>query len=67
MSVLFSVSNEMADLAEEIGKGVVTVDARRRLPASGVVWSADGLIVTASHVVRRDENITVSFGDGARS
>ncbi len=65
MSILFSVSNEMADLAEEIGRSVVTVDARRRMPASGMVWSADGLIVTASHVVRRDENITVDLGSGA--
>ncbi len=32
--------------------------------ATGIVWSADGLIVTANHVVRRDDNITVGLADG---
>jgi S1-C subfamily serine protease len=40
------------------------VEARRRLPASGIVWSADGTIVTAHHVVRRDEKIRVGLPDG---
>ena len=34
------------------------------MPASGIVWSESGLIVTASHVVERDEDITVNLGDG---
>jgi S1-C subfamily serine protease len=40
------------------------VEARRRLPASGIVWSADGLIVTAHHVVRREDKITVGLPHG---
>ena len=65
-STLFAVSNEMAALVEEIGRSVVSVDARRRLPASGVAWSADGLVVTANHIVQRDENISVGLGSDAR-
>jgi S1-C subfamily serine protease len=34
------------------------------LPASGIVWSADGIIVTANHVVKRDDGLTVGLPDG---
>jgi S1-C subfamily serine protease len=36
----------------------------RRLPSSGVVWSAEGVIVTAHHAVERDEGIEVGLADG---
>jgi S1-C subfamily serine protease len=62
--VLQSLSNALADTVESAGRGVVRVEARRRLPASGIVWSADGVIVTAHHVVERDENINVGLPDG---
>jgi S1-C subfamily serine protease len=60
--VLATLSNELAAVVENTGRSVVRVEARRRLPASGVVWSNDGLIVTAHHVVHRDENIRVGVG-----
>jgi S1-C subfamily serine protease len=59
-----SVSNDLAALVDEVGQSVVQVDARRRMPASGLVWSEDGLIVTSSHVVQREENITIGLADG---
>jgi S1-C subfamily serine protease len=62
--VLPDLSNTLAMAVESTGLGLVRVEARRRLPASGVVWSADGLIVTAQHVVRRDANISVGLPDG---
>ena len=64
MTSLVSVSNAMADLVETVGQGVVRVDARRRMPASGVIWSNDGIVVTSHHVVERDEGIRVGLGDG---
>src|SRR5512136_1705680 len=65
MSELLSkLSNEMASVVEDAGQSVVRVMARRRLPASGVVWSADGVVVTAHHVIERDENIEVGLPDG---
>jgi S1-C subfamily serine protease len=57
------LSKNMADVVEGAAVGVVGVDARRRFPASGVVWD-DGLIVTANHVVESDEEIVVRLPDG---
>jgi S1-C subfamily serine protease len=62
--VLQNLSNALADTVQSAGRGVVRVEARRRIPASGIVWTADGVIVTAHHVVERDENINVGLPDG---
>lgn len=62
--VLPDLSKTLALAVEATGLGLVRVEARRRLPASGVVWSADGLVVTAHHVVKRDNDISVSLPDG---
>jgi S1-C subfamily serine protease len=64
LSTLAQVSNDLADAVERAAASVVTVNARRRLPASGIVWDASGLIVTANHVVERDEEITLGLPDG---
>jgi S1-C subfamily serine protease len=61
--VLRNVSDALASTVEATGSGVVRVEARRRLPASGVLWSPDGVVVTAHHIVERDENIQVSLPD----
>ena len=65
-SLLAGVSDELANAVERAGAGVVTVDARRRIPGSGIVWSNDGLIVTANHVVEREEEIEVGLPDGRK-
>ncbi len=62
--VLTSLSNALADLVESTGAGVVRVEGRSRLPASGVVYSADGVVVTAHHVIERDDNLTVGLPNG---
>ncbi len=62
--VLQNLSNALADTVESAGMGVVRVEARRRIPASGIVWSADGVILTAHHVVERDENINIGLPGG---
>lgn len=61
---LQDLSNGMAGVVAACGPSVVRVEGRRRVPASGIVWSADGLVVTADHVVRRDENVRVGLADG---
>jgi S1-C subfamily serine protease len=63
-SLLAGVSDELAGAVDRAGAGVATVDARRRLPATGIVWTADGLVVTANHVVEREEEIGVGLPDG---
>jgi S1-C subfamily serine protease len=63
-NVLTDLSNTLAATVEGAGAGVVRVEARRRIPATGIVWSDDGLVVTAHHVVQRDDNIKVGLDDG---
>lgn len=62
---LVTLSNAMAEAVEKAGASTVTVDARRRLPASGIAYAAD-LVLTADHVVERDEDIHVLLPDGAQ-
>ncbi len=64
-TMLEELSTATATLAEQAGRSLVRVDGRRRMSASGVVWSADGLIVTAHHVVERDEGVEVGLPDGS--
>ncbi len=64
MSVLSDLSNALATATETAGVGVVRVEARPRLPASGIVWSADGVIVTAHHVVEQEDSIGIGLPDG---
>src|ERR1041384_2865847 len=62
--VLASLSDDLAGAAETLGRSVVAIHARRRIPASGVVWR-DGVVVAAHHTVQRDEDITVTLHDGS--
>ena len=62
--VLSEVSEALADSVASAGTGVVRVEGRGRLAASGIVWSADGVILTAHHVLERDEQINVGLEDG---
>ncbi|MCZ7668215.1 MAG: S1C family serine protease [Chloroflexi bacterium] len=64
-NMMMELSQAMAEAVATAGPGVVQVAGRRRLPATGMVWAADGLIVTANHVVRRDENIQIRLADGS--
>lgn len=61
---LSSLSEAMATTVGNAGTGVVRIEGRKRLPASGIVWSADGVIVTAHHVLQRDDGIQVGLPDG---
>ncbi len=63
-SAFVDTSNGMAQLVTDSGPSIVRVEGRRRSAASGLVWSKDGHILTANHVVRRDDNITVGLADG---
>jgi S1-C subfamily serine protease len=59
-------SDQLADAVAAAGASTFTVDARGRVPATGVVWSADGYILTADHAVQRDDDISVVDPSGAR-
>ena len=64
VEILSKLSDELASTVTEASPGVVRVEARDRLPASGVIWSSDGVIVTSHHVVERDDNISIGLADG---
>jgi len=57
-------SNALALAVERVAPSVVRVETGRRHPASGVIWSADGLIITAAHALERDEGLEVAFDSG---
>lgn len=64
-NMLQQLSSDMADLVEAGAESVVQVDARRRLPASGIAWSAD-LVVCAHHAVEIEDDISIGRADGQR-
>ena len=63
MNALLSLSNELAGAVEHVAGAVVAVNARPRLASTGVHWRP-GIIVTADHTVRSDEDITIARPDG---
>ncbi len=60
---LAALSNELAVVVERAGRAAVAVHARPRFSSSGVFWRP-GIIVTAEHTIRREEEITVTLPDG---
>ncbi|GIV69071.1 S1C family serine protease [Caldilinea sp.] len=61
---LQTFSDALAALVERAGQSLVRVEGRSRLSASGVIYTADGVIVTAHHVVERNEHLRVGLPDG---
>jgi S1-C subfamily serine protease len=60
---LAALSNELAAVVERAASAVVAVHARPRFSSSGVIWRP-GIVVTAEHTVRREEEITVTLPEG---
>jgi len=60
---LTDFSNGLTSAVEKAGASTILVDARKRYPASGIAYAED-LILTADHVVTRDEDIKVLLPDG---
>ncbi len=63
LKVLNALSDAMADAVEKAAAGTVLINARRRYPASGIAYAPD-LVLTASHVVERDEDIPIMLPNG---
>lgn len=58
-----AISNALAEATEKAAVYAVAVHAEPRDSSSGVIWRP-GLIVTAEHALRRDEEIQVTLPDG---
>jgi S1-C subfamily serine protease len=67
------MANELAALSQELAaavakaeRSVVAVHARPRFSSSGAFWRP-GIIVTAEHTIRREEEITLTLPDGTKA
>ncbi len=60
---LTDFSNGLTSAVEQAGASTILVDARKRYPASGIAYAED-LVLTADHVVTREEDIKVVLPDG---
>jgi serine protease Do len=61
--VLASLSDDLANAVKRAGQSVVAVHGRRRFPASGLAWGTDQ-VITASHVLERDTDLSITAPDG---
>jgi S1-C subfamily serine protease len=65
--VLAALSDELAAAVTRAGAAVVSVDARRQRPATGIVWpQGAGIVVTADHVIEREQDIAVILPEGKK-
>ncbi|MER3554378.1 MAG: signal protein PDZ [Meiothermus sp.] len=63
MNPISELSNAIASAVETAGESVVHVSAGRWGGSTGIVWSADGHILTAAHTLRRsDVSVTLPGG-----
>jgi S1-C subfamily serine protease len=60
---LIELSNALAQATAGAAANVVAVHAEARGSASGIVW-LPGVVVTAEHALRRDEEIQITMPDG---
>src|SRR5216684_3344374 len=60
---LMELSNALAQATEHAAASVVAVHTEARGSSSGVVWR-EGVIVTAEHALRHDEEIQATLPDG---
>jgi S1-C subfamily serine protease len=62
-TALIDLSNALARETDRAAASIVAVHTEARGSSSGVVWR-NGIIVTAEHALRRDEEIHVTLPDG---
>jgi S1-C subfamily serine protease len=60
---LMNISDDLADAVKKAGESIVLVDGRQRFPASGILYAPD-LVITADHVLERDQEIRAVLADG---
>lgn len=63
MSTVMDLSNALAGAVASAAQSVLAVHGRPRLPSTGVLWRP-GLVVTASHTVESERELTLTTPDG---
>jgi serine protease Do len=68
VSALSELSSQLASAVQIAGNSIVAIHARRRIPSSGIMWR-DGVVVSASHTVRSEGEISITLpnGDSAKA
>ncbi len=64
-SQLVALSDQLANVVAQVSRSLVTVAARPRQSATGILWNAgsETIVLTAEHVLERDEDITLILPD----
>jgi S1-C subfamily serine protease len=64
-TALSQFSDQLANVVERAARSIVTVAARPRQTATGILWRAETetIILTADHVIEREDDITVTLPD----
>ncbi|MFO0722150.1 MAG: S1C family serine protease [Myxococcota bacterium] len=60
-------SKDLVAIVAQNGASIVEIDAGHPRGASGLVWSSDGIILTAAHKLAREEDLEVGLEGGARA
>src|SRR5438093_9105076 len=65
LSALSQFSDQLASVVEQAARSIVTVAARPRQTATGIIWRAETatIILTADHVIEREDEINVTLPD----
>jgi S1-C subfamily serine protease len=65
-NALASFSDNLASVVERAARSIVTVAARPRQSATGILWKTDQetIVLTADHVIEREDDITIGLPDG---
>jgi len=65
LSALSQFSDQLASVVEHAARSIVTVAARPRQTATGIIWRTDTatIILTADHVIEREDEINVTLPD----
>lgn len=59
-----ALSNNLAEIVEQVGSAVVAFNAGRRFSPSGILWR-EGIIVTSDESLHRYDDITVTLASGS--
>jgi len=63
-TTLTTLSQALASAVEQSAHSLIQIRTRRRVAATGIVWSSNGLIVTAAHVIHHAAPVLIGLPDG---
>jgi S1-C subfamily serine protease len=64
-TALSAFSDQLASVVAKAARSIVTVAARPRQPATGILWNtgSETIVLTADHVIEREDEINVTLPD----